>query len=57
MEISVWNGRRTNKKRLTAALTGEFTITVAILRYIKIAVTLRGLRYWNKLSGLVKEET
>jgi hypothetical protein len=46
-----------NKKRLTAALAGEFTITVAILRYIKTAVILRGLKYWNKQSDSVKEET
>jgi hypothetical protein len=57
MEISVWDGKGPSKKRLTVDLTGEFTITVAILRCTKIAITLRSLRYWNQQSDLVKEGT
>ncbi len=47
MEISVRKGKGMNKNLLTAALTEGFTITAAILRYIKIAATFQGLKDWS----------
>jgi len=55
MKINVWNRGGPNTKRLTVDLAGKFIVAVAILIYIKIAVTLRGLRCWNKQSDFVRE--